>query len=53
MDFFCQIPLKKEEIDRLKIEFAIYITSSGRLNIAGITDSNFSYVINALKKLRN
>lgn len=50
--FFSQLPLKKEEIDRLKKDFGIYLTSSGRMNVAALTDANFSFVVDALTKLR-
>lgn len=40
--------LTPEQVDRLKEEFAIYIVRSGRINVAGITNSNIDYLCKAI-----
>jgi len=34
--------LTKEQVERLKNEFGIYIVGSGRISVAGMTQSNMS-----------
>lgn len=48
---FCFTGLKAEEVARLKNEFSIYLTSDGRMNIAGLCDKNFTYVVKAVNSL--
>ena len=36
---------------RLKSEFAIYAVRSGRINVAGITDSNIRYLCESIVKV--
>lgn len=43
--------LAKEQVDRLMKEFAIYMTSSGRINITGLNDKNMPYVVEAITKV--
>ena len=50
--FFCQVPFTKEEIARLKEEYGIYMTGSGRISLPGLNDACFSYVIDSFKKIR-
>lgn len=50
--FFCQIPLSREEIDRLKEEFGVYMTYSGRISLPGLRRDSFSYVVDAIKKVK-
>lgn len=40
--------LSKEEVHRLKKEFAIYLPDNGRITIPGLTHQNLDYVVNAL-----
>jgi len=40
--------LSKEEVDRLREEFAIYIVGSGRISIAGLNEGNLDYVCDAI-----
>jgi len=40
--------LQSEEVERLRGEFAIYITDKGRINIAGLSSENIPRVIEAL-----
>jgi aspartate/tyrosine/aromatic aminotransferase len=39
--------LNKEQVDRLKQEYAIYMPSSGRINVTGLTTVNMDYVVAA------
>jgi aspartate/tyrosine/aromatic aminotransferase len=43
---FCN--LSKQQVDRLQEEYAIYMPSDGRINIAGLSTLNVDYVVNAL-----
>lgn len=43
--------LTPEQVDRLKDEFAIYAVRSGRINVAGITDSNIDYLCQSIVKV--
>lgn len=43
--------LTPEQVDRLKDEFAIYAVRSGRINVAGITDSNVDYLCQSIVKV--
>lgn len=43
--------LSKEQVERLRTEFSIYIVGSGRINIAGISDSNNRAICEAIAKV--
>lgn len=43
---FCN--LSKYQVDRLIEEYAIYLPSDGRINVAGLSNGNIDYVVNAL-----
>lgn len=43
---FCN--LSKHQVDRLIEEYAIYLPSDGRINVAGLSNGNIDYVVNAL-----
>ena len=45
--------LGREQVDRLREEFSIYIVGSGRINVAGITDSNLGRLCDALAQVVN
>ncbi|KAJ3365798.1 aspartate transaminase aat1 [Allomyces javanicus] len=45
---FCYTGLKPEEVDRLKSEFAVYLTRDGRISIAGISSGNVKYLAEAM-----
>jgi aspartate/tyrosine/aromatic aminotransferase len=36
--------LSPEQVDRLREEFGIYLVRSGRINVAGINESNLDYL---------
>ena len=40
--------LTKEQVEQLKSEYAIYIVGSGRINVAGITESNVERLCEAI-----
>jgi aspartate/tyrosine/aromatic aminotransferase len=43
--------LSKDQVERLKKEFAIYIVGSGRINVAGMTASSMDRLAEAIKKV--
>ena len=43
--------LNKDQVERLKSEFAIYMVSSGRINIAGVSLSNLDYLCESIAKV--
>lgn len=45
---FSVLSLKKESIIELRERFGVYMPSSGRINIAALTDANVGYVCNAI-----
>jgi aspartate/tyrosine/aromatic aminotransferase len=45
---FCMTGLTPEGVERVKKEFAIYLTSDGRMNLAGLAESNLLRVVEAL-----
>ena len=40
--------LSKQQVDRLKDEFAVYIVGSGRISVAGMTKSNMGPLCKAI-----
>ncbi|WP_462151652.1 amino acid aminotransferase [Pseudoalteromonas xiamenensis] len=45
---FSFLGLNKEQIERLKTEYAIYMVGSSRVNVAGISHGNMDYFVNAM-----
>ena len=43
--------LSKDQVERLKSEFAIYIVGSGRISVAGITRANIDPLCEAIAKV--
>jgi len=43
--------LTKEQVDRLREEYSIYIVGSGRINVAGMTPSNMDRLCEAIKSV--
>lgn len=43
--------LNYSQVNRLRKEFAIYIPSDGRINIAGLNTQNIEYVVNAISSV--
>ncbi len=46
---FAMTPLTPEQCERLAVEFHIYMTSNGRISVAGITKPRVGYLANAIK----
>ncbi len=40
--------LTKDQVEKLKKDYAIYIVGSGRINVAGITQDNIAYLCDAI-----
>lgn len=45
---FSFIGLNKDQVDRLREEYAIYMPANGRINLAGLNSQNIEYVAEAL-----
>jgi aspartate aminotransferase len=45
---FCFTGLSKEQVDRIIAEHGIYMTSDGRINVAGLNLNNLDYVVDAI-----
>lgn len=49
--FFSFLGLNASHVERLRKEFAIYLPNNGRINAAGLNNSNIDYVVQALVKV--
>lgn len=45
---FCYSGLTKEHVDQLRKDFSVYLTSNGRISMAGVTSKNAEYLANAI-----
>lgn len=45
---FSLLPFSSNEINSLKENYHIYILPNGRINICGITDDNYKYILNSI-----
>ncbi|KAI0559362.1 aspartate aminotransferase [Gracilaria domingensis] len=45
---FCFSGLSKEQVDRLRDEFSVYLTANGRISMAGVTSDNVDYLADAI-----
>jgi aspartate/tyrosine/aromatic aminotransferase len=43
--------LTKDQVDRLRDEYSIYIVGSGRINVAGMTPDNMDRLCEAIKSV--
>ena len=43
--------LSSDEVNQLKEKFSIYIVNSGRINVAGVTSKNVSYIAKAISSV--
>ncbi len=43
--------LSKEQVEKLILDYAIYMTKDGRINVAGLNAKNIDYVVNAILKV--
>lgn len=41
-----------KQVDRMIDEYAVYLTSSGRINLTGLNEKNMPYVIEAILKTK-
>lgn len=48
---FCFLGLEKEKVSKLREEYGIYMTADGRINLAGLSQRNLNYVIEAILAL--
>ncbi|NDE82759.1 MAG: aminotransferase class I/II-fold pyridoxal phosphate-dependent enzyme [Chlamydiia bacterium] len=48
---FCFCSLDKKEVERLREEYAIYMTIDSRINLAGLISSNIDYVVDSIVKV--
>lgn len=49
--FFSFLKLSVEQIRRLRNEFGIYLLDSGRINFAGLNQSNLDYVVDSISQV--
>ncbi|MBP7075133.1 MAG: aspartate/tyrosine/aromatic aminotransferase [Rhabdochlamydiaceae bacterium] len=45
---FCFLGLEQEKVQRLREEYGIYMADGGRINLAGLSQQNFNYVIQSM-----
>lgn len=45
--------LSEHQVKQLQEKYAIYMTSDGRINVAGLNESNVSYVVDSIKKVNS
>lgn len=45
---FCFLGITPEQVERLKIDFGIYLVNSSRINVAGITEDNVGYLSDSI-----
>lgn len=45
---FCYSGLTKEQVGKLREEHSVYLTSNGRISMAGVTSKNVEYLANAV-----
>jgi aspartate aminotransferase, mitochondrial len=48
---FCFTGLTSPQVERLKNEYAIYLTSNGRISVAGVTSKNVDYLATAMHEV--
>jgi aspartate/tyrosine/aromatic aminotransferase len=48
---FCFCSLDTKEVERLREEYAIYMTTDSRINLAGLISSNIDYVVDSIAKV--
>ncbi len=47
---FCFVGLEKDKVRKLQEEYGIYMTSDGRINLAGLSGQNLPYVVESMLK---
>lgn len=48
---FCYSGLSKEQVGQLKNEHSVYLTSNGRISMAGVTSGNYEYLAHAIHEV--
>jgi aspartate aminotransferase len=48
---FCFLPLSPQQCERLAAEFHIHMLHNGRINVAGLNQTNIEHVASALVKV--
>lgn len=48
---FCYSGLTKEQVDELREKHSVYLTSNGRISMAGVTSKNVEYLANAIHEV--
>lgn len=48
---FCYSGLSKEQVEQLKNDHSVYLTSNGRISMAGVTSGNYEYLANAIHEV--
>jgi aspartate aminotransferase len=48
---FCYSGLTPEQVQRMREEYAIYMTKDGRISMAGVTSKNVEYLADALHQV--
>ena len=48
---FALLPMSEAAVDRLRLDHAVYVDASGRINVAGLNDGNFERFASALAAL--
>jgi aspartate aminotransferase len=48
---FCFSGLTPEQVERMRAEYAIYMTKDGRISMAGVTSKNCAYLADALHQI--
>lgn len=48
LGMFCFLGLESEKVKRLREEYGIYMADGGRINLAGLSQQNFDYVIRSM-----
>ena len=48
---FCYSGLTEEQVEKLKKEHSVYLTSNGRISMAGVTSKNVYYLANAIHEV--
>ena len=48
---FCYSGMSPEQVERLKNEFAIYMTKDGRISMVSLTPLNLGYVAKAMHEV--
>ena len=48
---FCYTGLKQDEVEKLKTDYAIYMTKDGRVSMVSLTPKNVDYVAKSIHQV--